>query len=110
MSVNIDDAIRNFAFAEGHRTIYHDPNALIAQGFPASILVPLIEAFASDAGEMYFYCGKPVDELIGISHSRIVYAIAQHLGISGDVGGQYTGRGFQLQAMIDAIQHKLKCA
>jgi hypothetical protein len=108
MSKGIDEAIRQFDIDQSHSKIYDDPNDLIEMGFPASFLLPLIKVYQSSDDYKYFCRGEIVNELIGISHFAIVAAIANHLGIPPDIGSQFTGRGFAMHAIIDAIRLALK--
>jgi hypothetical protein len=107
MTRNLDEAIRSFDLTPSHRTIY-DPNELIAKGFPGEFLLPLINSFESGDWYKYHSGGEIVDELIGISHGTLVSAIAKHLGVPDDVGSGYTGRGFAMQAEIEAIRKILR--
>lgn len=107
MSGNIHKAIKVFQLDRHHERIYDDPNELIEAGFPAEFLLPLIRVFTSSEGYKYHRRGTLVDEMIGISHAALVYAIAVHLGIPSDTGSTFTGRGFRLQANIDAIRKPL---
>ena len=101
---SIIQAIKIFEFDQYHRTIYDDANELIEGGFPAEFLLPLIRIFTSDEGYQYYRRGELVDEMIGISHAALVYAIAKHLGVPSDTGSRFTGDGFRLGANIDAIR------
>ena len=76
---------------------------VIEAGFPASFLLPLIRCFESGTNYGYHWEGKFVDELIGISHPSLVYAIADYLGVPSETGSRFTGRGFAMEAKIDAI-------
>ena len=81
---------------------------LIDAGFSAEFLLPLVRAFHSSDGYRYFRRGELVDEMIGISHLSLVYAIGDRLGVPPDVGSRYTGRGFAMQAVIEAIKSLLE--
>jgi hypothetical protein len=104
MSDNIIRALKTFKLDQHHEKIYDNPNELIEAGFPASFLVPLIKVFESSDGYKYFRKGTIVDEMIGISHLSLIYAIVKHLGLPTDVGSNHTGRGFAMQENIDAIR------
>jgi hypothetical protein len=107
MTSNIDLAIRSFDLDQSHTKIYADPNELIEAGFPASFLLPLIRAFASSEGYKHFWRGRIVSEMIGISHRALIAAIARHVGVPDEVGSGFTGRGFAMQAQIEAIRETL---
>ena len=79
MTRNLDQAIRSFDLTLNHRTIYDDPNELIAKGFPAEFLLPLINTFKSGDWYKYYWRGELVDEMIGIGHGALVSAIASIL-------------------------------
>jgi hypothetical protein len=104
MNRNLDEAIRSFDLTPNHRTIYDDPNELITQGFPAAFLLPLITIFESGNKEVYYRRGEVVEEMIGISHPALISAIAEYLGVPEDVGSAFTGRGFAMNAQVDAIR------
>jgi hypothetical protein len=106
MTGNIDLAIRSFDLDQSHAKIYADPNELIESGFPASFLLPLIRAFSSSEGYKYLWRGRIVSEIIGISHGALISAIACHVGVPDDSG--FTGRGFSMQAQIEAIRKILE--
>ena len=101
------EAIRKAIEILDHNKVYHDPNILIEQGFEAEFVLPLIQLFKSSPDYVYFCKGDIVDELIGVSHARLIYAIADYLKISKKVGTGYTGKGFAMQAVIEAIKRKL---
>jgi len=101
-------AVQRFDLNQSHNYVHDDPNELIKIGFPASFLLPLIRVLQSSTGYNYFWRGQIVDEMIGIPHITLVYAIAEHLGISPDIGSNFTGRGFAMQAVVDAIQQILR--
>jgi hypothetical protein len=63
-----------------------------------------MRVFESDEGYKYFRNGKIVDEMIGISHLSLIYAIAEHLGVPPGHSSGFTGRGFAMRANIDAIR------
>lgn len=107
MANNIFKAIVKFELDQPHEKIYDDPNELIDADFPAAFLLPLIKTFQSTDEYQYFRRGKPVDEMIGISHAALVYAIAEHLGVPPNIGSNFTGRGFAMRANIDAIREIL---
>lgn len=107
MSNDLLKAIRDFKLDQHHEKIYTDPNKLIIEGFPAKFLLPLIRTFQSADGYKYFHQGNIVDEMIGISHPALIYAIADYLGVPPDTGSGFTGRGFAMRAVIDAIQKRL---
>ena len=96
-------AIQALELCEHHERI-HDPNELIDAGFPAGFLLPLISVFDSGGRYQYYRCGKAVQEIIGISHLTLIYAIAEYLGVPYDIGLGFTGRGFAMRAKIDAIR------
>jgi len=77
-------------------------------GFPAFFLRPLIDVFESSEGYKYFRDGKIVDEMIGINHLRLIYAIAEHVGVPPNTGRQFVGRGFAMEANIEAIRMVLE--
>lgn len=104
MNSNILKAIQTFELNQYHEKIYDDPNELIDAGFPADFILPLISAFQSNDGYQYYRRGKIVNEMIGISHPILIYAIADYLGVPPDTGSEFTGRGFSMQANIDAIR------
>jgi hypothetical protein len=106
MAINLDQAIRTFDLSSNHRTIY-DPNDLIAEGFPATFLLPLIGVFESDNSYIYYLRGKIVEQMIGVSHVALVSAIAKHLGLPDDIGSGFTGGGFRLDAIVSAIRKVL---
>jgi hypothetical protein len=108
MSENLLRALQTFKLDQHHEKIYADANELIEAGFPASFLLPLIRCFESGTNYVYHWEGKIVDELIGISHLSLVYAIADYLGVPAEIGSRFTGRGFAVEAKIDAIQELLK--
>lgn len=101
------EAIRNAIKNVNHNEVYHDPNILINQGFTAEFILPLVQVFKSTPDYVYFYKMEPVQELIGVSHLHLIYAIADYLKIPKDVGANYTGRGFSMQAKIEAIKKEL---
>ena len=101
-------AVKSFNLKQHHEHIYANPNELIRAGFPASFLLPLIQIFQSTEGYNYFCEGEFVDEMVGISHRSVVYALGKYLGVPADTGAGLTGRGFAMQAVVDAIQQKLK--
>ncbi|MBU1647766.1 MAG: hypothetical protein KJ846_06745 [Proteobacteria bacterium] len=101
------EAIRNAIKNVNHNKVYPDPNVLIKQGFDAEFILPLIEVFKSTPDYVYVYEMELVQELIGVSHLRLIYAIADHLKIPKGVGANYTGRGFAMQAVIEAIENEL---
>ena len=103
MSENLLRALQTFKLDQHHEKIHADPNELIEAGFPASFLLPLIRCFESGTNYGYHWEGKFVDELIGISHLSLVYAIADYLGVPSETGSRFTGRGFAMEAKIDAI-------
>lgn len=100
-------AIRSAIEYLDHGKVYHDPNFLISQGFDADFILPLIQVFKSSPDYVYFYKMEIVEELIGVSHPRLIYAIADYLKIPKDVGANYTGRGFAMQAVIEAIKEEI---
>ena len=104
MTCNIIEALKTFDHDQHHEKIYADPNALIDAGFPAFFLRPLIDVFGSSEGYKYFRDGKIVDEMFGISHLSLIYAIAKHIGVPPDTGSDFTGRGFAMRANIEAIR------
>ena len=104
MDEKVIQALRTFNLNAHHELIYHDPNELIDAGFPASFIFPLIQIFQSSSGYFIHWRGKVVNELIGISHLSLVYAIAHQLGVPTDTGSQFAGRGFAMRANIDAIR------
>lgn len=108
MSENLLRALQTFKLDQHHEKIYADANELIEAGFPASFLSPLIRCFESGTNYVYHWEGKIVDELIGISHLSLVYAIADYLGVPPETGSRFTGRGFAMEAKIGAIQELLK--
>lgn len=107
MSGNIIEALQTFELDQHHEKIYVDPNELIEAGFPAFFLLPLIKVFESSNGYQYFRHGKNVNELIGISHQSLIYAIAAHVGVPPGTGSGFTGSGFAMRANIDAIREVL---
>ena len=107
MNSNILKAIQAFELDHHHEKIFDNPNELIAAGFPASFLLPLINVFRSSDGYQYFRNSKAVDEMIGIRHAALIYAIAEHLGVPPDTGSHFTGRGSAMRANIDAIREIL---
>ncbi len=96
-------AIQALDLHQHHETI-HDPNELIDGGFPANFLLPLIRIFDSSGRYQYVRQGRLVEEMIGISHLNLIYAVADYLGVSSEVGLGFTGRGFSMNAKIDAIE------
>jgi hypothetical protein len=104
MTGNIIQALKTFELDQHHEKIYSDPNELIEAGFPASFLLPLIRVFESTEGYKYFYNGKVVSEMIGISHLSLIYAIAKHVGVPPETGPNFTGRGFAMRENIEAIR------
>jgi hypothetical protein len=107
MSDDVLDAIQVFKLDQHHEKIYTDPNELLNKGFPADFLLPLISIFRSTEGYQYFHQGKRMGEMIGIRHSALIYAIAEYLGVPPDTGSGFTGRGFAMRAVIDAIHKTL---
>lgn len=101
--MGILNAIQEFELDQNHNKIYDNPNKLINVGFPADFLLPLIRVFKSTDGP-YFWRGKIVDEMIGISHLTFIYAIAEYLGVPSHIGSEFTGSGFAMRAKIDAIR------
>jgi hypothetical protein len=97
-------ALRSFDLDQSHDKVYADPNELVQNGFPSSFLLPLITNFESSDEYVYFWEGNVVRELIGISHASLVYAIAKHVGVPSEMGSRFTGRGFAMRAVIDAIR------
>lgn len=97
-------AVEQFDLNQHHEKIYDDPNILIDAGFSAEFLLPLVRAFHSSDGYQYFRRGELVDEMIGISHMSLVYAIGERLGVPSDAGSEFTGRGFAMRAVIEAIK------
>jgi hypothetical protein len=108
MSANIIQALQTFELDQHHEKIYVDPNELIEAGFPAFFLLPLIKVFESSDGYKYFRDGKIVNEMIGISHLSLIYAIANHVGVPPGTGSNFTGSGFAMQANIDEIRKILE--
>ncbi len=106
-SSSVFKAIQALDLHQHHETI-HDPNELIDTGFPAIFLLPLISIYDSSGRYQYFRCGTPVQEIIGISHLDLIYAFAKYLGVSSEVGLGFTGRGFAMNAIIDAINDILR--
>jgi hypothetical protein len=92
MRRDIVTALNAFQLDQNHERIYTDPNELVEAGFPASFLLPLMRVFKSSEGYKYFRVGKIADEMIGISHLSLVYAIAEHLGVPPGTGSGFTGR------------------
>jgi hypothetical protein len=99
-------AIQALDLHQHHETI-HDPNELIDGGFPATFLLPLISIFDSSGRYQYFRQGLPVQEMIRISHLNLIYAVADYLGVSSEIGLGFTGRGFAMSAKIEAIEEIL---
>ena len=108
MKTKIRNALNTFEIDQHHEKIYDNPNDLIDAGFPAEFLLPLINVFQSSEEYKYFRNGKIVNEMIGISHLSLVYAIAKSFGVPSDVGSGFTGRGFAMRAKIEAIQKILR--
>ena len=104
MNSNILKAIQTFELDQHHEKIFDNVNELLDVGFPAVFLLPLISVFKSGDGYQYFRGGIAVNEMIGISHLSLVYAVAKHLGVPPDTGSDFTGRGFAMRANIDAIR------
>ncbi len=100
--------VKQFDLGKNHRTIYEDPNELIKAGFSAEFLLPLIGTFRSSASYVYYCRGEIIAEMIGISHLSLVYAIGRRLGVPEDTGRGFTGSGFAMQSVIDAINAALK--
>jgi len=107
MSGNIIEALQTFVLDQHHEHIYVDPNELIEAGFPAFFLLPLVKVFETSERYQLFRSGKNVNEMIGISHLSLIYAIAAHVGVPPDTGSSFTGRGFAMRANIDAIREVL---
>ncbi len=103
-------AAQRFELDRHHELIYDDPNELIKAGFPGPFLLPLIRIFQSSDGYKYHLRGVFVDEMIGISHAALIYAIARHLGVPPSMGSEFTGRGFAMRANIEAIRRLLTSA
>ncbi len=101
-------AVKQFNLDENHGKIHEDPNELIKAGFSAEFLLPLIKTFRSSASYVYFCRGEFIAEMIGISHLSLVYAIGHRLGVPENTGAGFTGRGFAMRAVIDAINAALK--
>ncbi len=101
-------AVKQFNLGESHRKIYVDLNELIKAGFSAEFLLPLIETFHSSASDVYYCRGEFIAEMIGISHLSLIYAIGRRLGVPENTGADFTGRGFAMEAVIDAINAALK--
>jgi hypothetical protein len=103
-------AVQKYELDQNHNKVYDDPNELIEIGFPASFILPLIRVFRSREEYKYFWRGQIVDEMIGISHLSLVYAIAEDFGISSDAGSKFTGRGFAMRAIVDSIRQVMRSA
>jgi hypothetical protein len=101
-NIAILKAISAFDLHQYHETI-HDPNDLIDAGYPAHFLLPLISIYDSSGRYQYFRCDKPVQEIIGISHLDLIYALADYLSVPPEIGLGFTGRGFTMNAKIEAI-------
>jgi hypothetical protein len=95
-------AISALDLHQHHETI-HEPNDLTAFGLPAHFLSPLISVYDSSGRYQYLRCGIPVQEIIGISHLDLIYALADYLGVPSEIGLGFTGRGFAINAKIEVI-------
>jgi hypothetical protein len=100
-------ATQTFELDQHHETIHDNPNELIEAGFPGKFLLPLMEVFESSESYRYFRHGQIVNEMIGIRHSALIYAIARHLGVPSSTASGFTGRGFAVRATIEAIRKVL---
>lgn len=107
MDDKILKAIMTFKLDQHHEKIYDNPNDLLLAGFSAAFILPLIRSYESSEGYKYFFRGEVVDEIIGISHTALVYAIGDYLGVPQGTGSGYTGRGFAMRAVIDEINKLL---
>ena len=103
MEDKILKALKTFELDQHHEKIYDNPNDLLIAGFPAAFILPLIRSFESSEGYKYFCRGQVVDEMIGVTHPGLVYAIGEYVGVPQGTGTGYTGRGFAMRAVIDEI-------
>jgi hypothetical protein len=101
-------ALQVFDFDGHHEEIYDNPNDLLDMGFPVSFIFPLIDTFHSSDSYQYHRKGELVREMIGVSYPSLINAIARCVGVPSNVGLGFTGRGFGMQAQIEAIQEILK--
>jgi hypothetical protein len=101
-------ALEAFDFNGHHEQIYDNPNDLLDMGFPVSFIFPLIDTFHSSDSYQYHRKGALVSELIGVSYTSLISAIARCLGVPSCVGVGFSGRGFAMQAKIEAICEILK--
>jgi hypothetical protein len=107
MSGSIIKALETFNLDQHHEKIYADPNELIKAGFPAFFVLPLMRIFDSSDAYKYFTGEKVVEELIGVSHLALVYAIAEAIGVPPEIGRGFTGCGFAMRAKVDGIRKVL---
>lgn len=96
-------ALTGFELDDNHRRVW-DPNALVAKGFPAEVVIGATRVFKSEEGYLLYHLGEVADEFIGVGHSAFVWEIAKALGVDTSGASQFTGRGFAMRAVIDAIE------
>ena len=101
-------ALEAFDFDGHHEQIFDNPNDLLDMGFPVAFIFPLMDSFHSSESYRYHRQGELVDEMIGVSYASLIAAIARCLGVPSNVGTGFAGRGFAMQAQIEAIHEILK--
>jgi len=92
---------------DGH-TLYN-PEYLIKNGYPVDFVRNITERHESDysSGKSTIFDkdGKPVDTLLAVAALTFHYAVASQLNLeSGKDYELYNGRGFQAQAIAEAIR------
>jgi hypothetical protein len=82
-------------------------------GVPTELIKPLEETLKSDFRHpktTLFTNGKPVEELVGVYTLRVLYQIAENIGVENDAlksAFSKTGRGFQAQELSEVISDYL---
>ena len=92
---------------DGH-TLY-SPQYLIEKGYPVAFVRNITERHESDysSGKSTIFDkdGKPVDTLLAVAALTFHYAVASQLNLEGGKDYElYNGRGFQAQAIAEAIR------
>jgi len=83
-------------------------------GLPAELIKPLEQKLKSDFShpkKTLFRNGEPIEELIGVYTLRVLYQIAENIGVEEDAlknAFSKTGRGFQAQELSEAISDYLR--
>jgi hypothetical protein len=98
----VEQYVRLAGVDSSHHRI-HDPNNLIAAGYPAELAVRLVQHFKSIPGEyLYHHRGQIVADLIGVHNSALLRQIAQVLDVD-DADEGYVGAGFANEALAERI-------